>query len=426
MTKGKEDMLEYSSDNEQQTPGAKKTTVRGTRGQKAAPSSTTHASTFKDFHLKEELIRATGEAGFENPSEVQCEGIPYIIYGEDLICQAKSGMGKTAVFTLGVLHSIQVPGEPFQALVLCHTRELAYQIAKEFERLGKFLNGLSVAQIYGGVNEEAQILALKNNPPQIVVGTPGRMLALINSKQIKVDKLKFFIIDECDKVLEKHDMRQTVQKIFTQTNHKKQVLMFTATLNEKMTETTKKFMRENPKMIVINEEKNLTLHGLQQFYLKVSEQMKNKVLFSILQKVSFDQVIIFCSRVDRAKFLDKILQEMKFESVAIHSDMSQQDRIDLYSRFKKGDKRIVVTTDLMARGIDIERVNLVINYDMPETSDTYLHRVGRAGRYKTRGNSVSFIVESKDLEVLKEIQERFVVQIEELSETFDAKKLALL
>lgn len=133
--------------------------------------------------------------------------------------------------------------------------------------------------------------------------------------------------------------------------------------------------------------------------------MKNKVLFSILQKVNYDQVIIFTSRVDRAKFLDKILQEMKFESVAIHSDMSQQDRIDLYSKFKKGEKRIVVTTDLMARGIDIERVNLVVNYDMPETSDTYLHRVGRAGRYKTKGNSVSFIVESKDMDILKEIQE---------------------
>lgn len=181
--------------------------------------------------------------------------------------------------------------------------------------------------------------------------------------------------------------------------------MFTATLNEKMIEIAKKFMRENPKMIVINEEKNLTLHGLQQFYLKVGEQMKNKVLFSILQKVNYDQVIIFCSRVDRAKFLDKILQEMKFESVAIHSDMGQQDRIDLYSKFKKGEKRIVVTTDLLARGIDIERVNLVINYDMAEASDTYLHRVGRAGRYKTKGNSISFIVESKDMEILKEIQD---------------------
>ena len=201
--------------------------------------------------------------------------------------------------------------------------------------------------------------------------------------------------------------------------------MFTATLNEKMTETVKKFMRESPKMIVINEEKNLTLHGLQQFYIKVNEAMKNRVLFSILQKVSYDQVIIFCSRVDRAKFLDKILQETKFESVAIHSDMGQSDRIELYSKFKKGEKRIVVTTDLMARGIDIERVNLVVNYDMPETSDTFLHRVGRAGRYKTKGNSVSFVVESKDMEVLKEIQNRFVVQIEELPETFDAKKLAL-
>lgn len=130
-------------------------------------------------------------------------------------------MGKTAVFVLGVLQAIDVSADPFQALIVCHTRELAYQIAKEFERLGKYLPDLKVAQIFGGMNEDAQILALKNTPPQIVVGTPGRTLALVNSKALKVDKLKFFIIDECDKVLEKNDMRQTVQKIFVQTNRKK-------------------------------------------------------------------------------------------------------------------------------------------------------------------------------------------------------------
>ena len=136
-------------------------------------------------------------------------------------------------------------------------------------------------------------------------------------------------------------------------------------------------------------------------------------------------MIIFCSKVDRAKFLDKILQDMGFESLAIHSDLTQGERIEFYNKFKKGEKRIIVTTDLLARGIDIERVNLVINYDMPETSDTYLHRVGRAGRYKTRGNSVSFVVEANDQKVLQEIQERFVVQVEELPEQFDAKRLLL-
>ena len=165
MSKPAEDVLDYSSDGESKTKGNKAKTTRGARGQKVQSQTTTHASTFKDFHLKEELIRATGEAGFENPSEVQCEGIPYIIYGDDLLCQAKSGMGKTAVFVLGVLQAIDVSGDPFQAIILCHTRELAYQIAKEFERLGKHLPELRVAQIYGGVNEEAQILQLKNSPP---------------------------------------------------------------------------------------------------------------------------------------------------------------------------------------------------------------------------------------------------------------------
>lgn len=188
-------------------------------------------------------------------------------------------------------------------------------------------------------------------------------------------------------------------------------------------------MREKPKMISIDKEQELTLHGLQQFYITVTEQVKIKILISILQKVTYDQVIIFCSKVDRAKFLNKILNKEGLPSIALHSDMPQQKRLDLYGQFKKGDKRILVATDLMARGIDIERVNLVVNYDMPETSNTYLHRVGRAGRYKTKGNSISFVLEakdSKDQEVLEEIQKRFVVKIEELKDNFDAKKLALV
>lgn len=164
----------------------------------------TQTSTFKDFLLKEELMRAINEAGFEKPSEVQQKGIYYIIYGVDLLCQAKSGTGKTAVFVLGILQNTKVEQEPFQTLVICNTRELAFQITKEFERLGKYIQGLKVATIYGGVDIDDQTLLLQNNPPHILIGTPGRVLQLVRKDLIKLDNLRYFVIDECDEVLKQY------------------------------------------------------------------------------------------------------------------------------------------------------------------------------------------------------------------------------
>ncbi len=291
-------------------------------------SSAIHGSSFRDFQLRQELLRAIGEAGFEHPSEVQQEGIPHILYGDDLLCQAKSGMGKTAVFVLGVLHSIKVPGDPFQCLVLCHTRELAFQISKEFERMGKYINGLKLSVIYGGVKPEAQMLQIESNPPHVIIGTPGRTLDFLKKGIIKVDNLTHFIIDECDKVLETMDMRGDVQEIFLRTKPKKQVMMFTATLNEKMKEVALKFMKDVHHIIYIDDQKRLTLHGLRQFYAELTEKQKNKMLFSLLHKVSYNQCIIFTSKVDRAKFLNKLLLDMEFPSITIHSEMSQKVRCD--------------------------------------------------------------------------------------------------
>ena len=199
---------------------------------------------FKDFLLRPELMKGIGDAGFEHPSEIQQEAIPIAIFGKDLICQANSGMGKTAVFVLSVLHQLDLEGLPFQCLVLCHTRELAHQISQEFERLGKYMVNLKIMSIYGGVNIEKQILKLETKPPHIVIGTPGRTLHLVRDKKINLDNLKFFIVDECDRVLKEYDMRQTVQEIFVKTKPKKQVCMYTATLNEKIKETCLKFLKK--------------------------------------------------------------------------------------------------------------------------------------------------------------------------------------
>lgn len=248
------DALVFTSDEEQENTKqpkgksknsrASKPSKQGKAEPKNSKSLNVRSTGFKEFLLRPELEKAIGDAGFEHPSEIQQEAIPVAVYGKDLICQANSGMGKTAVFVLSVLHQLDVDASPFQCLVLCHTRELAHQISREFERLGKYIVGLRIQSIYGGVKIDKQIAKLEMLPPHIIIGTPGRTLHLVKEKKLPLDGLRFFIIDECDRVLEQFDMRQTVQEIFVKTKPKKQVCMFTATLNGKTKETCMKFLKK--------------------------------------------------------------------------------------------------------------------------------------------------------------------------------------
>ena len=203
-----------------------------------------HSSGFKDFILKPELLRAVTDCGFEHPSEVQHECIPQVVLGMDVICQAKSGMGKTAVFVLTTLHQIEPKDGEVACLVLCHTRELAFQIQKEYERFSKYLPDIKASVMYGGTPIRDNIKELKENCPHIVVGTPGRILALSNSNELKLDKLKHFVLDECDQLLVQLDMRRDVQQIFKHTPHEKQVMMFSATLGKEVRPVCKKFCQE--------------------------------------------------------------------------------------------------------------------------------------------------------------------------------------
>ena len=295
----------------------------------------------------------------------------------DVICQAKSGMGKTAVFVLAVLQQLEpVPGE-VGALILCHTRELAYQIKHEFERFSAYLPAVNVAVIFGGVNIKQQKAELKEKPPSIIVATPGRCKALAKDGDISLKQCGHFILDECDKMLEQLDMRADVQEIFKMTPHDKQVMMFSATLSKEIRPVCKKFMND-PMEIYVDDETKLTLHGLVQHYIKLTEAEKNRKLNDLLDALMFNQVVIFVKSVQRCTYLDKLLTECNFPSIAIHRGMSQEERLARYKSFKEGHKRILVATDLVARGIDIERVNIVINYDCPEVSDQYLHRVRAA------------------------------------------------
>merc|ERR1712042_343503 len=343
-----------------------------------------HSSGFRDFLLKPELLRAIVDCGFEHPSQVQNECIPQAILNMDVLCQAKSGMGKTADFVLATLQQLEPVDGQVSIVVMCHTRELAFQISKEYERFSKYLEQTKIAVFFGGMPVDKDKKTLKENCPHIVVGTPGRILGLVRAKALDLRKVKHFVLDECDKMLDQLDMRRDVQDIFRQTPHEKQVMMFSATLSKECRGVCKKFMQD-PMEVFIDDEAKLALHGLQQHYVKIKESEKNRKLFDLLDALEFNQV----------------------------------ERLARYQKFKNFQSRILVATNLFGRGMDIERVNIVFNYDMPEDSDTYLHRVARAGRFGTKGLAITFVSDETDAKTLNDVQDRFEVNVSELPDKID-------
>lgn len=385
---------------------------------------------FQDFCLKSELANAIRENGFEHPSEVQHQALPQAMIGADILVQAKSGMGKTAVFVFALLEQIEKIPEgkkPYcQAIVLVHARELAYQIEQEFKRFNKYLPYASTAVFFGGIPEEENIKQLKREVPAIAVGTPGRMKSLIQSRALDVSHVRWFVVDEFDRCLEDIKMRRDVQEIFMKLPKEKQVMMFSATMTDDLRAVAHKFMKD-PVEIYVDQRAKLTLHGLAQFFMNLSEVEKVRALCSILDAVEFNQCIIFTSSVDRCEALNRQLQALKFPSQAVHSRMDQKDRLRVYESCKTNNTRIVVATDLFGRGVDIDRINLVVQFDMASDPDSYLHRVGRAGRFGTKGLTIAFITpEEKEVKresrkytdggIMQEVQDRFEMQVQELTD----------
>jgi len=423
-----EDLIDYEDEHDAVPNAASVSATNGGTTSGAAEGeggagknfSGVHSTGFRDFLLKPELRRAISDLGFEHPSEVQQECIPQAVLGMDVLCQAKSGHGKTAVFVLATLQQLEPVNGEVSVLVLCHTRELAFQIKNEYTRFAKYMPDVRVSTFYGGtpVAKDAELLRDKSKCPHIVVATPGRLNALARDKVLDAKNVKHFVLDECDKMLEQLDMRRDVQEIFRATPHHKQVMMFSATLAKEIRATCKKFMA-NPLEIFVDDETKLTLHGLQQHYVKLEEVGKNRKLNELLDTLEFNQVVIFVKSVARAVELDKLLVSCNFPSIAIHSGLSQDERIARYTAFKAFEKRILVATDIFGRGIDVERVNIVINYDCPPDADSYLHRVGRAGRFGTKGLAITFVSSESDQQVMAAIQARFEVAVPELPDHID-------
>ncbi|GMF35270.1 unnamed protein product [Phytophthora fragariaefolia] len=306
-----------------------------------------------------------------------------------------------------------------------------------------FICAVTYMIILAGVPISQNREALKNNPPHILVGTPGRILGLLREKTLKLDKVKHFVMDECDKMLEAIGTLAAVtlsdaarqagddvlgHSVEGDSPRVPQVLPgrkycfpkhTTHNLCGTLTDYCVKPVTEQPMEIYVDDETKLTLHGLQQYYIKLDESEKNRKLNDLLDALEFNQVVIFVSKKNRGRELNRLLNECNFPSICITADLTQEERIKRYKSFKDFQKRILVTTDLFGRGMDIERVNIVVNYDFPNDSDQYLHRVGRAGRFGTKGLSISFISSEEDTEMLAKVQSRFEVNIPELPDQID-------
>ena len=373
--------------------------------------TSTRTSNFRDFLLREELNRVIKELGLEHPSEVQQECIPKAILGVDILCQAKSGTGKTVVFVVSTLQQLNPIPKETSILVFVNTKEMAEQVKGEFLRFTKHFENVTVDSFIGGVSISEDIARLNGNSPTVFIGTPGRTYDLFKRKEVSFRHVRHFIVDECDHIISNMRMRWDVQRIFMATDRSKQTMMFSATFSNETRGDCLKFL-DNPHQIVIEEPK-LKLHGLEQVYVTAEEDSKERSLEDILDGTDFNQAVIFVRDKRRAKTLSEYLNQKGFPSIEIHSFMSTSVRLERFEMFKAIKYRILVSTDLMSRGIDIQDVNLVINYDMPDDVNTYLHRVGRAGRFETKGIAVSIVSTKADSVVLNEVQARFEVSISE-------------
>lgn len=416
------DLPDFGDDNDAEAGNGPDTVKKEGR----TASSAIRSSGFRDFLLKPEIIKAIVEVGFEQPAEVQHACIPQAILGTDVLCQAKSGMGKTAVFVIACLQCVEPTEGDLRVLVLGHTRELVYQIEHEFKRFSKHLPDVKTAAIYGGTPVAKEKEMLKDSCPHILIATPGKAVSFLRTGELKLEALTHFVVDECDRCIDDLVLRKDVQAVFLKTPKKKQVMMFSATLSAETQKVCKLFMQD-PHVIVVDSESKLTLHGLLQYVVRLTEQQKTRKLIDLLDTLEFNQVVIFVKSVKRALALNGLLEESNFPSMTIHEMPSQfahkvkagsvpraeDTRIDRFKLFKNFQKRILVTTDLFGRGMDVERVNIVVNYDMPDP-DMYLHRVGRAGRFGTKGLAVTFVSSEEDKAALDKVQERFAVQVADM------------
>ena len=360
---------------------------------------------FTDLGLRPELLEGIQRLGFESPSPIQAETIPVALSGKDIVGLSQTGSGKTAAFGLPALNLIDIDRKETQVLVLCPTRELAVQVCEEINRLAAALRGLVAVPVYGGAPLDRQMRALRNGA-HIVVGTPGRVMDHLRRKTLRTDAIKICILDEADRMLDM-GFRDDMEVILGDMREDRQALFFSATMNRGVEGLIRKFSRDAPQISI--ERKSLTVDTIEQTYYEVRNRSKIEVLCRILDLEVKPRGIVFCNTKQMVEDATEALAARGYVADRIHGDITQGNRERVIKRFKDGSVELLVATDVAARGLDIDDVDIVFNYDLPHDPEDYVHRIGRTGRAGRSGKSVTFVY-GRDIYRLEAI-ERYTRQV---------------
>lgn len=367
--------------------------------------------TWDDFNLKHDLLRGVYAYGFENPSEIQKKTIMPIITGREIIAQAQSGCGKTGAFSIGTLQSIDITKKYTQALIIAPTHELAKQITTVISSIGNFMEGLVVKTIIGGTSIQQDALEVKNDPPHIIVGCAGRIYDMVIRKYLNINKVKLFVLDEADEMLSK-GFKEQIYNIFQYFSDDVQVALFSATMPDEIINLTKKFMK-NPLKITMKKEE-LNLECIKQYFVALNnDHNKYETLKDLFSMISLSQCIIYCNSVKRVVDLQLAMTKEGYSVCSIHSSMDKNERDQTFLNFRNGVYRVLISSNITARGIDVQQVSTVINFDIPSCVHTYLHRIGRSGRWGRKGLAINFITK-RDIFSMRKIEDYYKISIEEM------------
>lgn len=354
---------------------------------------------FEELNIDERILRAIEDMGFEETSPIQTQAIPAVCEGIDVVGQAQTGTGKTAAYTIPMLMKINPQIKKPQAIVLCPTRELAVQVAEEIRKLAKYMSDIKVLPVYGGQEIVRQIKSLKTGV-QIIVGTPGRVMDHMRRKTVKFDNINMVILDEADEMLDM-GFREDMETILTETPQDRQTVMFSATMPKAIMDIARNFQKDARVIKVVRKE--LTVSNIEQFYYEVRPKNKTEVLCRLIDIYNPRLSVVFCNT---KRQVDELISELKgrgYFADGIHGDMKQQQRDRVMDDFRSGNVDILIATDVAARGIDVDDVDMVFNYDIPQDEEYYVHRIGRTGRAGRSGMALSFI-SGKEVYKLKDIE----------------------
>ncbi|MGE5606688.1 MAG: DEAD/DEAH box helicase [Bacteroidota bacterium] len=354
---------------------------------------------FSELNLSKEVQKAIAEMGFEEATPIQSQSIPHLLKGKDFIGQAQTGTGKTCAFGIPVVEMIHPETASIQGLVLCPTRELAIQSAEELKNVAKYKKGIRILPIYGGQPIERQIAALRTHP-QIIIGTPGRIMDHLRRNTLRLNNLKIMVLDEADEMLNM-GFREDIDIILKEVPVRKQTILFSATMPREIMDLTAKYQKNPITIKAVHQE--LTVPQIEQFYLEARESTKLDLLTRMIDAYNFKLSLVFCNTKRRVDELSSNLQARGYLAEALHGDIRQSQRDKVMAKFRQGKIDILIATDVAARGIDVDDIGAVFNYDLPSDEEYYVHRIGRTGRAGRAGKAFSF-VSGREIYKLKDIQ----------------------